>query len=424
MQIIYTDRLEDLKAFLFAVTFSEVKISDVDDTGGATGGPVPFVCTSSSFNALVLPQKDRDREQNSRCRLHIAVNNLQSSVLAALMTGQKWEEVGKYEEVEKVHSLVLVQGLDGIQIALCCQNEEEKSYTNNAQSMDWFGRLIYRWMQSNEYVDIGSSTAKDKAKLSSISTFSPIQTSIPSVGDVYADICSKQRRERGRTESSASAYEDPYHTEIYPLPSPPQTAYGNSASSSSSGNKGSMRTTPPSNTSSSNNAADTDKADRPATPSALLEHTPTVTPKILQQEVPLQELRPQTTDLKTDLTTLPPVPFYATVLSDGQWNPIPPNSRSPVAFQTEYFDGQALLLTRTLDDPEELQASSHPYKEFFAGKGFKYQFEVQVQGKFRQKVDKEKDGYLFMGAELDKKVGILINFGGYISMPLLSYSEY
>ena len=78
------------------------------------------------------------------------------------------------------------------------------------------------------------------------------------------------------------------------------------------------------------------------------------------------------------------------------FSPCPPNSRTPVPFETELFKGTCLLLLRT--NPID----SH-YRNFF--QGTKRQFEVQVQGKFKRK----PTGEIYVGADITKKMelGIL-----------------
>jgi len=67
------------------------------------------------------------------------------------------------------------------------------------------------------------------------------------------------------------------------------------------------------------------------------------------------------------------------------FSPCPPNSRTPVPFETELFRGVCLLLLRT--EPMD----SH-YRAFFHGT--KRQFEVQVQGRFKR----QPTGEIYVGA--------------------------
>jgi hypothetical protein len=101
-----------------------------------------------------------------------------------------------------------------------------------------------------------------------------------------------------------------------------------------------------------------------------------------------------------DFQNFPLPAFYAKLRMGNTYVPLPPNSRFPVKFTNEYFDGVALLLCRT-DDP-----AANPYRERFEGeRAKKYQFEVQVQGRFTKKID-SSDGLLYMGGEISKKMSL------------------
>jgi hypothetical protein len=81
------------------------------------------------------------------------------------------------------------------------------------------------------------------------------------------------------------------------------------------------------------------------------------------------------------------------VLQDKTFLPMEANTPVSIPFHTELFEGHVLLLVNT-------KPICDLYLPRF--KGQKYQFEMQVQGKFR----KLPEGRLFMGAEISKKMDL------------------
>ena len=480
MQIFETNRLEELRVFLLAITFSDVKIDPlVGRDAGRIGMSSAFACTFASMNAIFVPRKNNLADNKGIWRLHVPVSNLQSSLLAGLMTGQEWEEVCWFQSQSQsqfqsqsaaIEELVLLQGLDGVQIVLCSNSEggkggredididididknsddndnsegDGKRERNGRSRIMWMQNLLHSWTMTDSYPSTAAGIVQHVASASESagpqfqSMQSPAQKSQKlALSDVYSDIKAKvnlktkikemkeikasrpkkktdKERENGSEQGKKNA-------------NTVTNTYASSSLSSNSGNAGKASAGVNSNGDRSgsqgsrcHNAESALGALSPLKPPKPIQserESPLIsTPAVAAVAVAATEPTPV-----VDVSSLSPPPYYAMIYDDGDWKPCPPNSRDPVKFKTDYFEGSVLLLTKTHDDPAELQASNHPYKKRFEGRAHKYQFEVQVQGKFRKKIDKEKEGFLYV--IMLSGVMLYVQSYGYISILLLSCS--
>jgi hypothetical protein len=80
--------------------------------------------------------------------------------------------------------------------------------------------------------------------------------------------------------------------------------------------------------------------------------------------------------------------LFPLLYDSSTFRPISCNTSVPVPFKTELFDGVAMLLVNSSDDPNQVIDQSQ------------WTFEVQVQGKFTRR----PEGPLFIGAQISKKM--------------------
>jgi hypothetical protein len=98
----------------------------------------------------------------------------------------------------------------------------------------------------------------------------------------------------------------------------------------------------------------------------------------------------------------PTIPtIFPSVMHDGEFRPIHPNSSTPIPFKTEYFEGEMLLLVRTTPLEPRYKHVFQKVSEL-TNKAGTMTFEVQCQGKFT----KTPNGRLYIGAEITKKMNL------------------
>jgi hypothetical protein len=84
--------------------------------------------------------------------------------------------------------------------------------------------------------------------------------------------------------------------------------------------------------------------------------------------------------------------LFPLLYDNNGFRPISCNTSIPIPFKTEMFEGIAVLLVNSSDDPSAAIDQTD------------WTFEVQVQGKFTRK----PEGPLFIGAQISKKMVLLM----------------